>query len=37
MIGREAYHNPYLMADWDARFYGDGQGGPARASRCWKR
>ena len=23
MIGREAYHNPYLMADWDARFYGD--------------
>jgi tRNA-dihydrouridine synthase A len=23
MIGREAYHNPYMMADWDARFYGD--------------
>ena len=23
MLGREAYHNPYLMADWDARFYGD--------------
>jgi tRNA-dihydrouridine synthase A len=23
MIGREAYHNPWLMADWDARFYGD--------------
>ncbi|QJD98993.1 tRNA dihydrouridine(20/20a) synthase DusA [Massilia forsythiae] len=23
MIGREAYHNPYLMAGWDARFYGD--------------
>jgi tRNA-dihydrouridine synthase A len=23
MIGREAYHNPYLMASWDARFYGD--------------
>jgi tRNA-dihydrouridine synthase A len=23
MIGREAYHNPYLMADWDARYYGD--------------
>jgi tRNA-dihydrouridine synthase A len=21
MIGREAYHNPWLMADWDARFY----------------
>jgi tRNA-dihydrouridine synthase A len=23
MVGREAYHNPWLMADWDARFYGD--------------
>jgi tRNA-dihydrouridine synthase A len=23
MIGREAYHNPYVMADWDAQFYGD--------------
>ena len=23
MIGREAYHNPWLMAGWDARFYGD--------------
>ncbi|MBC3934535.1 tRNA dihydrouridine(20/20a) synthase DusA [Undibacterium rugosum] len=23
MIGREAYHNPYFMADFDARFYGD--------------
>ncbi|WP_305822581.1 tRNA dihydrouridine(20/20a) synthase DusA [Massilia brevitalea] len=23
MLGREAYHNPFLMADWDARFYGD--------------
>lgn len=23
MIGREAYHNPYLMADWDALFYKD--------------
>lgn len=23
MLGREAYHNPYLMAGWDARFYGD--------------
>jgi tRNA-dihydrouridine synthase A len=29
MIGREAYHNPYMMADWDARFYGDQTGGPA--------
>jgi tRNA-dihydrouridine synthase A len=23
MLGREAYHNPYQMADYDARFYGD--------------
>ena len=23
MLGREAYHNPYAMADYDARFYGD--------------
>jgi tRNA-dihydrouridine synthase A len=23
MIGREAYHNPYLMAVFDARYYGD--------------
>ena len=23
MVGREAYHNPYLMASWDADFYGD--------------
>ncbi len=23
MIGREAYHNPYLMAGFDARYYGD--------------
>ncbi|MCW8830911.1 MAG: tRNA dihydrouridine(20/20a) synthase DusA [Gammaproteobacteria bacterium] len=22
MLGREAYHNPYLMAQFDARFYG---------------
>ncbi len=22
MVGREAYHNPWLMADWDARFLG---------------
>jgi tRNA-dihydrouridine synthase A len=29
MIGREAYHNPYLMADFDARYYGDGT--PARS------
>ena len=24
MIGREAYHNPYLMVAFDARYYGDG-------------
>lgn len=23
MLGREAYHNPWVMAAWDARFYGD--------------
>ena len=23
MLGREAYHNPYLMALFDARYYGD--------------
>ena len=22
MLGREAYHNPWLMADWDERFFG---------------
>ena len=21
MVGREAYHNPWLMSDWDATFY----------------
>ncbi len=24
MVGREAYHNPAVMAGWDARFFGDG-------------
>lgn len=23
MLGREAYHNPYVMAEFDARYYGD--------------
>ena len=23
MLGREAYHNPYLLADFDAHYYGD--------------
>lgn len=22
MVGREAYHNPWVMVDWDARYYG---------------
>ncbi len=22
MVGREAYHNPWVMADWDERFFG---------------
>lgn len=30
MLGREAYHNPWLMADWDERFFGEA---PAVASR----
>jgi tRNA-dihydrouridine synthase A len=23
MLGREAYHQPWLMVDWDARFFGE--------------
>jgi tRNA-dihydrouridine synthase A len=23
MVGRESYHNPWIMADWDHRFFGD--------------
>ena len=23
MLGREAYHQPWLMTDWDARYFGD--------------
>jgi len=30
MVGREAYHNPWLMAEWDARFYGDASRVPDR-------
>jgi tRNA-dihydrouridine synthase A len=30
MIGREAYHNPWLMADFDARYYGDALHRPTR-------
>lgn len=32
MIGREAYHNPFLMASWDARYYGTGTALPERAA-----
>jgi tRNA-dihydrouridine synthase A len=31
MIGREAYHNPYAMADWDRRFFGDERSVPDRS------
>nr|WP_220271940.1 tRNA dihydrouridine(20/20a) synthase DusA [Crenobacter cavernae] len=30
MVGREAYHNPWVMADWDARFYGAADDAPSR-------
>ncbi|PPE70897.1 tRNA dihydrouridine(20/20a) synthase DusA [Caldimonas thermodepolymerans] len=30
MVGREAYHNPYAMAGWDARFFGDAHAVPDR-------
>jgi tRNA-dihydrouridine synthase A len=30
MLGREAYHNPWVMADWDRRFYGDAAPGKTR-------
>jgi tRNA-dihydrouridine synthase A len=28
MLGREAYHHPWLMAEWDRRFLGDAQSAP---------
>lgn len=31
MIGREAYHNPYLLVEADARYYGDHHAQPSRA------
>ena len=31
MLGRAAYHNPYLLAGVDARFYGDNDVRPTRA------
>lgn len=30
MVGREAYHNPWLMAAFDARYYGDEPSGKTR-------
>ncbi len=30
MVGREAYHNPWIMADWDQRFYGSSAPAPTR-------
>jgi tRNA-dihydrouridine synthase A len=32
MLGREAYHNPWLLADWDHDFYGDAQATITRES-----
>lgn len=31
MVGREAYHNPYLLADVDRVIHGDDEPGPSRA------
>lgn len=28
MVGREAYHNPWIMSDWDTRFFGDDSRAP---------
>ena len=30
MVGRAAYHNPYLLAEVDARIFGDDTGAPSR-------
>jgi tRNA-dihydrouridine synthase A len=30
MVGREAYHHPWLMAGWDARFFGEAAEPPDR-------
>jgi tRNA-dihydrouridine synthase A len=32
MVGREAYHNPWWLAEWDARFYGGPDAGLSRES-----
>ena len=31
MVGREAYHNPMLLAQWDSRFYADERPSPDHA------
>lgn len=30
MVGRDAYHHPWAMADWDRRFFGETQATPMR-------
>ena len=30
MVGREAYHHPWSMADWDRRFFGEQSAAPER-------
>ena len=32
MVGREAYHNPWLMSEWDTHFYGEPASGQTRES-----
>jgi tRNA-dihydrouridine synthase A len=32
MVGREAYHNPWLMSDWDASFWGESASNHTRES-----
>ena len=32
MLGREPYHQPWLMVDWDERFFGAAPSGASRAS-----
>jgi tRNA-dihydrouridine synthase A len=32
MIGREAYHHPWSMAEWDSRFFGDRSPAPERGA-----
>jgi tRNA-dihydrouridine synthase A len=32
MVGREAYHNPFWLAEWDATFYGAAPAGLTRDS-----